>query len=301
MTTHIDVRTLIPEDQEQLFFFLSQHEPTSLALLSNIEKFGIQSEQAEISQAHYIGVFDDGHLQGVLSLGIDDLVMVQCPQSHYLDYLIEAWRDWFDGGARGCIGPKLQIDDLCRLINLNAEHVGINNTETVYGIEAASLVFTHDVDEYSCRLAQAEDMPLLCAWYHSFLLELLPLKDNESLRQKIYNDRWMRLKNQQLFLFTDTAGVSIGMIEVVVLAREIVQVGTLFLPPDLRGKNLGIKLLHCLGLWLRDHDVTRIYFLAAPPLEKLTQQACALGFEEMGHISVVLFREAISPPKEQIS
>ncbi len=301
MTTHTDVRTLIPEDQEQLVLFLMRHVPTSLSLLSNVEKFGVQSEQEESLHAHYIGVFDDGLLQGILSLGIDDLVMVQCPQSHHLDHLMAAWRDWFDGGARGCIGPKLQIDYLCGLMNLNAEHVGINNTETVYGVETASLKGMHDAHEYSCRLAQAEDMPLLCAWYHTFLLELLPLKDNEALRQKIYDDRCLRLKNQQLFLFTDAAGVSIGMIEVVVLACERVQVGALFLPPDLRGKNIGMKLLQCLGIWLREHNVKHIYFLAAPSFEKLTRQACELGFEEMGHISIVLFREAISPTKEQVA
>ncbi len=291
-----DVRTLEAADAPLLDAFLCRHVPTSLALLANLRAGGIVCEERP-QQAHYIALADRHGIHGVLALGTDDLVFIQCPEIGRIPFLVQAWKAWFAGGALGLAGPRDQIDKVIGLLGGEALPFRFSNTEQVFAAPTAQVVLPSRAgDALSCRLATESEFPLLCAWQLSFLMETMRHEDTEALRAHLHQDMLGRFQQHRLFVLCDGNNQPLATAQAVLAVRETVQIGGVYVPPESRNRGYGRALVALLAGWLAQRDVTRMVFFSNRQTATFSTMAEALGFRSAGAFGLALFNQPVSPP-----
>ena len=288
------VRTLGAADAPALEDFLHRHASTSLAMLSNLRTNGIVCDGYP-GQAHYLAIDDRHGIQGVLALGTDDMVQVQCPNPDHLKRLVEAWSKWFSGGAKGLCGPRAQIDRLIGLLGGEALPFHLNNTEQVLSLRTAETIRPPVTAMLACRPATEAEFPLLCAWQLSLLIETMHQADSETLRQQVLSDMSAGFSAGQLFVLCDTQGQPLAMARIVLAAGDVVQIGGGYVPPEFRGRYMGRTMLAELAFWLRQRNINMLVLMTNRRSVALNQAAQAVGFRPDGDFGLVIFGSPVSP------
>lgn len=301
----LHVRSLGEEDAPRLDAYLCHHISTSLAMLSNLRRGGLVCDGLPF-QAHYLAAVDRHGIHGTLSLGSDDLVLLQCPRvTDALPLLLTAWGEWFDGGARALAGPVDQVEAALALLKRpqdtrppdDALPIRLRNIERVYGVSPERVILPPEAEAFSCRLAAEDEFAELCAWRLSFLMDVAKLQDSEALRQRVHRDMLDAFERGELYVLSDAHLSPVAMATAVLSVQEAVQIGGFYVPPDLRRRGYFRILMAQLAVWLGRRGVSVVSFLSSGALDGINRAAETLGYLHKGDFELVLFDRPISPSK----
>lgn len=288
-----ELRTLEAADQPGFEAFLLQHAEGSLPILANLQHGGVECRGQPL-QAHYIGHFRKGRLTGVLALGTNDLVYLQCPLAEELTLLVGAWRDWFDGGCHGLVGPRAQVEQVTALLGGEALPFRLNNTEQIYSRDLMQPLPTLPEDQRT-RPVETADLERLYGWRTAFLHETLGLPLSEHLVEQVRADLDAQVSAGHLLVHTH-GEVPVAMGLIMVELSGITQYGGIYVPPELRQRGYASWLLAGMNHLTQARGNRIAQLLSTRRHVGLNMAAQANGFKLYGDFGIILFDEPVSPP-----
>jgi GNAT superfamily N-acetyltransferase len=288
-----DIRTLTEADRPALEGFLQQRAESSLALLGNLTRGGVVCT-GQPWQAHYLGLYRHNALVGVLALGTNELVYLQCPLTEDLTLLVQAWREWYEGSCRGLIGPRAQVEHVAGLLGGESLPFRLNNTEQIYSRDLMQPLPAQPEDQQT-RPATSADLERLYGWRTAFLHEILNLPLSEQLVEQVRADLDAQASHGHVVLHSH-GGVPVAMGLVMVELAGIAQFGGLYVPPEFRLRGYGSWLLAGLCQLAQGRGNRTAQLLSTRRHVGINQAALLSGFKLYGDFGIILFDEPVTPP-----
>lgn len=294
MPSGLRIRTLNADDLPVLTEFLLQHGDSSMHMLANVRLGGIICK-GEAFQAHYIAAFERSRLRGVIALGSNDMVLVQCPDPTHLTELVRSWREWFDGGAMGLIGPRAQVEHMALLLGGERLPFRLNNTEQMLSLDCAEVVMPERMIG-EVRWSKPDDLEKLYGWRTACLHEALRLPLSEALVEQVRADVDGETAARHLAVLLDGD----QLVACAQIAHEqdgLIKQGLVYVPPERRGQGLAKQMLAGLMQLSAARGVRRaVLFITRRHIE-ISRAALSVGFKPYGDFGVILFDEPVKPPK----
>lgn len=293
MPGSLKFRTLVADDLAALTEFLLLYPDSSTHLLTNLRLGGIVCKE-EIYQAHYIGVFERSRLKGVLALGTNDMVLVQCPDINHLTELVRCWREWFDGGAMGLIGPRPQVEHLAGLLGGDKLPFRLNNTEQMLSLTCSQVVVPPVMGKV--RWSIPDDLEKLYGWRTACLNEVMGLPLTPALVEQVRADVDGETAARHLAVLLD--GDQLAACAQIAHEQDgTIKQGLVYVPPERRGQGLAKQVLAGLMQLAAARDVQRAVLFTTRRHVAVTRAALAVGFKLYGDFGIILFDEPVKPPK----
>lgn len=285
-------RLLDVDDLPALREFLLAHPYKTMHLLADVAAGGIICHGEE-RQAHYIGAFERSRLCGVMALGTNDLVLVHCPDPSQLDELIEVWRDWFDGGAMGFVGPRNQLDQIIATLGPERLNVRLNTSEQVFGLDCARLL-PAPAPRGLVRWALPDDLETLYGWRMACLNEIFNFPLEEYLFEQIRADVDGEMSARHLAVLQIGDQLA-GFAQISAEQDNIIKVGLVYISPEWRTQHLTHELLAGLVARSAERGVTHVALFTAPRYLPLIHAATACGFSAADDFGILLLNTPIRP------
>lgn len=294
MATGPRIRTLAAEDLPALREFLMLHPDSSMHMLANLRAGGIVCK-GEAQQAHYIGAFERSRLVGVLALCTNDMVLVQCPEPEHLAQLTTAWRDWFDGGAMGLIGPRAQVEQLAALLGGERLPFRLNNTEQMLTLPCKDVIMPQPVSG-EVRWSSPDDLEKLYGWRTACLHEVLGLALSEALVEQVRADVDGETAARHLAVLVEGEQLT-ACAQIAHEQDGLIKLGLVYVPPEHRRRGLAKQVLAGLMQIAAARGVQHASLYTTRRHVALNQAATSVGFKPYGDFGVILFSEPVKPPK----
>lgn len=286
-----DVRTLGPQDREQLEAFLEARPATTMFMRTNLRIADIASRPESRHEAAYAGAFSSGELVGAASQNWKGIVLVAGESG-----ITEAAREVVSAAGLdiiGLSGPLEAVDRARDGLGLAERATSLDTPEHLYSLrldelEVPELLHRKDVE---CRMPRSEEFELLCKWsldYHLWLggdendagAKGIP----QRLRQKIRH-------GQCRVLEVDGEPVSYTGFNAALPGQ--VQVGGVWTPPEHRDHGYARSVVAGHLLDARGAGVERAILFTAEDNLPAQRAYEALGFERTGEYGLVFFEEPV--------
>lgn len=258
-----------PQDHAPLLALLCAHESQSMFPLSNLAGTGLPMRMWVADAA--------GTIAGMVGVTPQGMVLPQWPQG---DWTAMA-RALSGVAVHGILGPADQVAGVCRVLDPGpARHA---RDEQGYRLTLADLRVP-DCAGFDLQPVGDAVAGVVRAWRAAYEQELFASPPNAA-QVKAARDvaRWQATGSHRVLLH---AGRPVALTGFNAVLPEVVQVGAVYVPPDLRGRGFARRAV---GLHLaeaRAAGVQRAVLFAAS--DAAARAYVALGFSEAGRMGLVL-------------
>ncbi len=287
------IKTLTPDDKNAIESLLRSRLETSVLMLGQLQHPGSGRDTAEACPFDYAGVFSAQRLQGVAAHDANGFVLLQADDSInelFLHLVRSSSRP-----VKGILGPTTQVKTLLHSLQIPDGSLQLLSHDRLYQLPLAQLRLPSRLTSghYTARLLETRDLETLAQWKRDYAVETLkqrradlsPDQFAAEARRALTTGRTWVLEEKNTLLSTCT---------VTAMADEVIQVGLLWTPRDLRSREYGrCVLAACLyDAWLKSIRSATVFFSAKN--QPATHLCRALGFEPAGEYSLVLFRHTLT-------
>jgi uncharacterized protein len=222
------IRILRRGDEATLEAFLASRAETSMFLRANSRAAGFE-DRGEPMQATYAAAFEAGAIVAVAAHCWNGVLLIQAPG--HAGEVAPAAIDASGRRLTGIIGPVDQVRaarDVLGLVSLR-----MDDADDLYALDLAALRVPDALERLSFRRPRESDLPLLFAWREQYLVETKLAAPGTGLREEAR--RGIELSHQQHAHWVLEDGKKL-VAYTAFNARlpDIVQVGGVWTPPDLR-------------------------------------------------------------------
>lgn len=283
----LTIRPLSAADVPALENFLAGHRDTSMFLRANLRRAGLPYSGAPGS-AHYVGAFGNQGLLGVVAHSWNGMVLVQAPE--HAASLARAVIELSGRAVTGFSGPEQPVRAARTALRLDDADTEMDEDEGLYGLDLSSLEVPGALSngEIVCRAPRPEERELLCAWRLAYNIEALGASDSPQLRastaqfmdaQIADGNAWVAIAN----------GKPVSLSAFNAALPDIVQLGGIYTPPELRGRGYARAAVAASLLAARDRGAARaVLFTSNPAAAKAYE---AVGFRRIGTYALILLRQ----------
>ena len=269
------------DDREAIIVFLGQHVMTAMFPLSNLLRYGMAG-----GHRHAMRFWIARKGEEITDLlGVSESGMVM-PQGTSAAPWSDARTLLHDLPLAGFVGAKDQVRPLCTALGLSAQPMSIDDDEPQFALDLSDL----RVPDGPGELVPLSDThrPFLYDWRVAYEIEVVGRSPEraEAEAEAAISD-WL-VQGSHAVLIDD--GVPLALTGINASALDVVQVGGVYTPPELRGRGYARRAvaLHLAGL--RDAGrASRATLFAAS--ESAARAYIAIGFERIGTFSICLFEE----------
>lgn len=281
----MDIRLLTHEDTPQLEAFLVSHRDSSMFLRSNARRGGVLY-QGQPFQAVYAGAFRHGLMVGVVAHSHSGMVQVQAPES--VAELTRACMDWSGRQVTGLTGPLLQVREAGVALRLETGKAKLCADEGLYALNLSDLVVPPALSTGAivCQAPSPQQRDSLCTWRLAYDIEVLGATDSPEQRKRAADFLDWQIADGNAWVAMDR-GAPVSLSAFNATLPDIVQLGGIYTPPELRGRGFAKVAVAASLLAARDHGASRAVLFTNNPSAVRTYKA--LGFERVGDFSLVLF------------
>jgi ribosomal protein S18 acetylase RimI-like enzyme len=284
------LRLLRPGDEAALDGFLAGHADTSMFLRANARSAGL-ADQGEPMQDTYVAALEGDCIAGVAAHCWNGMVLVQAPAGHAPAVAREAVRR--SGRAvTGFSGPWDQVVAARRALGLAAAPTARDSRDELYVLDLARLAVPPELAAggVRCRHPEPGELELLVDWRVRFAVEALGATDRPELHRASRADvRLHHARGSDWVLLAGAAPVSYSVFNA--MLPEIVQIGGVWTPPELRGRGYARSVVAGSLLAARKQGVNRAVLFADPLNAAARAAYVALGFGIVGDYGLVLLAE----------
>lgn len=283
----MNVRRLTQADYPEFERFLAGRAETSMFLRANARSAGLDYE-GEPLQARYYGAFGANGLEGVIALGWNGNLLVEAPDPLVLAEICRhVAESEADHVALGVLGAGDQAARVLDWLRPPPECLRLSEREPLFRLDLDRLRTPAPLQEgaLTWRPVGLQDLDLLIAWRSAYDVETLG-----GLRPEMAADApgmirgWIE-RDAPFLLEAD--GTPVAMAAYNAALPDIVQIGGVYTPPELRGRGYGRAAVAAALVEARDQGVgSAILFTHAPAAERAYR---ALGFEPIGDYHIALF------------
>jgi GNAT superfamily N-acetyltransferase len=215
------------------------------------------------------------------------MVLLQAPE--HAAELARAAVDWSGRSVTGLSGPLEQVRQARSELDLDSADVALDGAEWLYALDLSQLVVPEPLcnGTVMCRPPRPEERDALCAWRLAYDIELLGATDSPGTRQRSaeFLDAQIAEGNAWVAVVENTP-VSLAAFNATL--PDIVQLGGIYTPPELRGRGFAKSVVAAALLVARDRGASRAVLFTNNPSAARTYEA--IGFRRIGDYSLVLLR-----------
>ena len=283
--TSESVRLLGAEDAPAFEAFLAPRAESSLFLLANARRAGF-ADAGRPFEGTYAGAFEEGLLTAVAAHFWNGIVAMQTPV--HLDAVLRRAVGASGRALAGLTGPYDQVVAARSALDTASRPASIEAPEGLFVLELADLRVPEALASGAvrCRRPREGEMAQLAAWRAAYRREVLgeaPGPANDAAGRE--DVRALQEARSHWVLEADGALAAYSAFN----ARlpEIVQVGGVWTPRQLRGRGFARAVVAASLLEARAEDVGRAVLFTENPAARRAYEA--LGFRRVGEYGLVIF------------
>jgi ribosomal protein S18 acetylase RimI-like enzyme len=287
------VRVLDERDRAAVDRFLARHADSSLFLRSNLAAAGFADSGAPLS-ALYLGVEEHEDLVALVALCWNGVLLLQAPAQ--LDALLRGLRAHARRPVAGVIGPWSQVLAARRGLAAEDHPTTVAERQILQALDLADLRSPPGLDREGvvCRRMGPGDLAAATRLRAAFARESLHLDDEAAARAEV--ERWTA-SGVGWLLEVDGAPVACASWNAKV--GEVVQIGSVYTPPEHRGRGLARAVVAGSLRVARQEGLRRAVLFVAEDNRAAARAYRAIGFEDVGELGMIMFREGLplaAPP-----
>jgi uncharacterized protein len=274
---------LVPQDAAQLEAFLASHRDSSMFLRANARRAGLLY-QGKPFQATYVGAFRGGEIVGVAAHGSNGMLLIQAPE--FAAELARACVACSERRVTGLTGPREQVGQATASLQLNVEDATFHADEWLYALDLSGLIVPAALSTgtVACRAPRAGERDALCAWRLAYDMELLGATDTVETRRRSANFLDQQIADGNVWLALDR-GAPVSLSAFNATLPDIVQLGGIYTPPELRGRGFAKVAVAASLLAARERGAERAVLFTNNPSAIRTYEA--LGFRRIGDYALI--------------
>lgn len=286
------IRILQPGDEAALEAFLQPQIESSMFLMGNMRAAGLV-DKGQPYEGSYAAVFEGDRIVGAAALFWNGSLILQAPVI-LLDGL---WQTAVAAAQRPIIrmlGPQAQVEAVLKSLGIGPADIQWDEPEYLYRLRLADLNIPAKIrsGEWQGRRIQTEDVELMTRWRVANALEALGETDSPQLWQQMRAGVKKYTEMGRVWILEDKEQpVSTSAFNIT--TAELVQVGGVWTPPELRSRGYGRAAVAASLLAVRDEGVhSAILFTGEEniPAQKAYE---AVGFRQIGDYRITLLKEAV--------
>ncbi len=283
-----DIRILQPGDEPALEAFLLPHIDSSMFLLGNMRAAGLRDDGRPL-EGSYAAAFDGRIIVAVAACYWNRNLVLQAPA--WLPEVVRAATSAAKRPVQGLIGPSDQVAAAWDVLGFDRRSVQWDEDEKLYTLDLDDLVVPKALREgrvYARRM-ELRDLELMTAWRVAMRIESMNEEDTPRFRENVRANVERGLARGEIWLL-EHGGRPVSTSGFNATLAEVVQVGGVWTPPELRGRGYGRAVVAGSLLDARYRGVARSVLFTGPdnlPAQKAYE---ALGFRHAGSYRLVLLR-----------
>jgi GNAT superfamily N-acetyltransferase len=285
MTAAPDLRLLGADDAADLETFLLPHRDASMFLRSNAQRAGLVFGGQPL-QGTYVAAIDGGRIAGVAAHYWNGMLLVQAPD--HAAALARACVEQSGRSVTGLGGPLSQVHHVRAALDLLARPARADGDEWLYALDLIDLVVPAELTSgaVTCRPPAAGECEMLHEWRMAYDVESLGARDTPEQRASVraYLDAQLADRNVWVAV-ADGRPVSLSAFNAAL--PDIVQLGGIYTPPDLRRRGFARAAVAGSLLAARARGVSRAVLFTPNPHAAAAYEA--VGFRRTGDYGIVLF------------
>lgn len=285
MTQHV-VRRADPADADAIESFLAQHAPTSMFLRSNLAAHGLGGSTADTATEMMICV-TGGRVLGVFGISNSGYLLVQNPS--LMAPPAQLRNAWAGRRVLGMTGAVAQVAPVLEALGLRDAPASLNRDEPLYDLTLSTLTGPFD----DLRAPKPADHDMLCAWFADYLRDT-GLSDDVAAMNSDAERRATRAIERTRLAIMEVDGTPVAMTDFNAQVADIVQIGGVFVPRQLRNKGYGRRVVAAHLAQAREDGINRAILFAANKAAARAYEA--IGFRHIGQFRVVLFEGDVLIP-----
>ena len=268
-----------PADLAELTDFLRAHIETSMFLLGNLEAHGLNASDHPHATT-YILRCETNRITGVFGATQGGYLMCQMPALSR-DEARAALRLLPGHPLRGITGDVAQVATFLEVLPVLASDWEMNVVQPLYATDIADVPF-HDAH---IRAARRDERIMLERWFADYLQDtgfsqVALAVDEVAVRAAA------AIGAEDVVLLADAQDIPIAMSAINARAGDVVQVGGVFVPRDLRGQGLAGRVVAAQLHALARTGVTRaILFAASTDAARAYEK---IGFRHIGGYRIAM-------------
>ena len=282
----MDVKTLRDEDRARVAAFLARHAASSMFLQSNLQRAGLQFVGQRYGGV-WVGAIEQGEILGVACHAWNGNLLMQAPE-HGGKLAVQAVER---SGRRlkGIAGPLAHVGAALDALRGRTWRTVMNSDEDLYELKRAALVLPPGLvsKQVSVRRATPADLDVLSGWRAAYNVEAngsTAGTENDAISR---TQTAAMIAEDNHFLVEDKKKI-VGMSTWNAAIRDCVQIGGVYVPPDLRARGYA-RCCVAGSLVLAKPEVKRAILFTGRNNEHARRAYLALGFEIVGDYAIVLF------------
>ena len=278
------LRSLGPGDEPALEAFLVRHVDFSMFLRSNSRAAGLVYEGKPL-QAQYVAAFENDHIVAVAAHCWNNMLLVQAPVD--VAAVARAAVEQSGRPVAGLSGPADQVLAARSALGLDTRPAPKFGREELFALDLKDLVVPAPLADgrWTCRRPRPDELEFLVDWRVDFAREALQFPDSPTLRSACAQELRLVHERGSNWVLEDGGLVSYSAFN----ARlpDIVQIGGVWTPRDLRGRGYGRAVVAGSLIEVRDQGVRRAVLFAER--EEAKRAYTGIGFRVVGEYGLVLF------------
>ncbi|KZL25533.1 MULTISPECIES: GNAT family N-acetyltransferase [unclassified Pseudovibrio] len=286
------IKKLSNQHQEVVWSFLMNHVYSSMFLLNNIEKAGLEYT-SELYSGEYWGAYDEAdELKGVLAQFWNGNLMSQAPDLNALETLTTYFREVVNRPVAGMVADGEQASFVLNKLNFPANAYNTNRSEGLYqlALEDLQLSEKSTSDQFSLIATSEADASLLFDWLKAYELEAFDGEASEEHDKHITNRVMEMQKSGNAWVLLDREQ-PVALSGFNATLAEIVQVGPVWTPPEHRNNGYARAVVALTLDLVKKQGVRRsVLFTDNPAAAKAYE---AIGFKQNGSFHLALLKEPV--------
>ena len=276
-------REVVDSDLPALEAFLTAHRDSSMFLRSNLRRSGL-AYQPKPFHANYVATFEHERCTAVAAHCWSGMLLLQTPE--HLEKLAQACVQHSGRSVTGLSGPLDHVLHARTTLGLDKAPTLIESDESLYAVDLENVAPPSASRNIECRAPRPEECDLLRAWRFAYCIETSVGTDSEETRQDAYKSLDQQIADGTLWIALDN-GRPVSMSAFNATLPDIVQIGGVYTPPELRGRGYARDVVAASLIASREQGVTRAVLFTENSSAARSYEA--IGFRHIGRYGLVLF------------
>ncbi|MCK0126354.1 GNAT family N-acetyltransferase [Gelidibacter sp. F2691] len=272
-------------DEPAIEAFLAGHAETSMFLRSNLLKFGLFNREHGNATEYWLT--GEGWIDGVFGMSNAGFVMSQAPdagQSHW-----DALAAKVTGRQLvGITGEAHQVEAAKRALGVTGSDWALESPEPLYRLPLSDLLIPNTPG--TIRAPIEADRDLIFTWTRAYSAELhmsSPERLDEEAKGR--TDRALATGDVRIL---EIGGQPVAMTAINARLPEMIQIGGVYTPPELRGNGYARRVVALHLAQERNKGVaTAILFASGPAACRAYE---AIGFQCIGSYALAILKDPIT-------
>lgn len=275
------IRKAGPDDRAALGAFLKAHIDTSMFLLGNLDAYGTDNTDHPHGTTFFLQETGDGII-GVFGATNGGLLMCQIPRLTALE--AQTYAHLLKGYTlRGMTGASNQVALILDALPLDDAVWQVNHDEPLYTLDLATL----EAPDATLRAPAPGDQDTLAAWFDAYMTETRTHPGGKAAQHRAAN----AIGSDHVRLLVEDARIT-AMTGLNSVARGVVQIGGVFVPPELRAQGRAGRVVAGHLAELRGAGLERAILFANS--DHAARAYEKIGFEQVGSYRVALLQDPVT-------